>query len=108
MSKSFILSAISTGLFAVFLVNTSAFSFCLRDNLPTTYPSHSCTKPDLPPCIYSKNCSEDEISITKIKVENYRMCVSRYLEDVKNHIECAQERASEARHEYNDFINSLK
>lgn len=92
---------------SVLLVADSAFGFCIQGNLPTTYPSHSCSKPDLPPCVYSKDCSEDEISLVKIQIENYRICITRYLDDVQNHIECVNERASEARDEYNNFVNSF-
>ena len=91
----------------VFFVATSAFGFCLQENLPTRYPLHPCSKPDLPSCVYSKDCSEDEISLAKIQIENYRICISGYLQDVQNHIECAKERASEARDEYNNFVNSF-
>ena len=107
MVKGIILSAISIGLIAVYPIANSAFGFCIQSDLPTMYPSHSCVKPDLPPCIYSKNCSEYEISLVRIQLENYRICISRYLKDVKDHIECAQERATEARDEYNNFVNSV-
>ena len=108
MNKWFILSAISTGVIAICSIANSAFGFCIQSNLPTMYPSHSCSKPNLPPCIYSKDCSEDEISLAKIQLENYRICITGYLNDVEDHIECARERASEARNEYNNFVNSFK
>ena len=108
MDKWFILSAILTGVIAVYSSANSAFGFCIQSDLPTMYPPHSCTKPELPPCVYSKDCSEYEILLVKIQVENYRICITGYLDDVKDHIECAQERASEARDEYNNFVNSIK
>jgi hypothetical protein len=92
---------------SVFFFATSAFGFCLQENLPTMYPSHSCSQPELPPCVYSKDCSEDEIALVKIQIENYRICITGYLDDVQDHIECAIERASEARDEYNNFVNSF-
>jgi hypothetical protein len=107
MAKWFIISVISTGLIVVYSVANSAFGFCIQSNLPTIYPSHSCSKPDLPPCIYSADCSEYEISLIKIQVENYRICISRYLVNVQDHIDCAMERALEAQDEYNNFINSF-
>ena len=108
MNKWFILPAILTWVIAVHSVANLAFGFCIQSNLPTMYPPHSCSKPDLPPCIYSKDCSEYDISLIKIQIGNYRICIEKYLDDVKDHIECTQERASEARDEYNNFVNSFK
>ena len=107
MYKWLIVSVTTSVVIAVYSGANSAFGFCLQDNLPTMYPAHSCSKPDLPTCIGSKDCSEDEISLVKIQLENYRICISGYLDDVKEHIECAQERASEAIDEYNNFVNSF-
>ncbi|MGD9090278.1 MAG: hypothetical protein PVI38_17390 [Desulfobacterales bacterium] len=92
----------------VLLVSSSAFGFCIQGNLPTMYPSHSCSKPDLPSCIYSKDCGEYEIALVKIQLGNYRICIEQYLGAVEDHIECARERASEARDEYNNLINSFQ
>ena len=89
------------------LVANSAFGFCLQENLPSMYPSHSCTEPNLPPCVYNKDCNEVERSLAKIQIENYRICIAGYLDDVQDHIDCAMERASEARDEYNNFVNSF-
>ena len=92
----------------VLLVSNSAFGFCVQSNLPTMYPSHSCSKPDLPSCIDSKDCGEYEIALVKIQLGNYRICIEQYLDDVEDHIECVKERASEARDEYNSLINSFQ